>query len=346
MVSEVAAKGDPARGEDVFRRTDLNCMSCHSISKAGGDVGPDLNAVGSISPPDYIINSILNPDQAIKEQYNTLVVLTVEGQVFQGIVTDKDEQRVVLKDATGATRVVPAASIEDQKAGGSLMPKGLANLMTRAEFLDLVRFLSELGKPGPYAIRPVPAIQRWKVLKEVSDDLAKSVPEGGMLRDQVLLAPPEKWEVAYAKVDGSLPLDALKSKNRGNVLYLQGAIDVSAPGAVKIEADSASGARLWLDETAAPPESASLTLPVATGRHSITIRVDMRARRRARSASRWRSQRVRRLSTPWSAVDENRNVTHSLFCSPSFGLRISPSPKNVLSCVSVLMSAKFSNVAV
>ena len=78
-------------------------MSCHSISKAGGDVGPDLSAVGQISPPDYIINSILNPDLAIKEQYNTLMVMTVEGQVFQGIVTDKDEQRIVLKDATGAT---------------------------------------------------------------------------------------------------------------------------------------------------------------------------------------------------------------------------------------------------
>ena len=167
LVAEVAAKGDPARGEQVFRRADLNCMSCHSVCKAGGDVGPDLSAVGQISPPDYIINSILNPDQAIKEQYHTLVVLTVEGQVFQGIVTDKDEQRVVLKDATGASRVVPVASIEDQKPGGSLMPKGLANLMTRAEFVDLVRFLSELGKPGPYAIRAVPAIQRWKVLKGV-----------------------------------------------------------------------------------------------------------------------------------------------------------------------------------
>ena len=165
LVAEVAAKGDPARGEQVFRRPDLNCMSCHAISKAGGDVGPDLSAVGQISPPDYIINSILNPDLAIKEQYHTLMVMTVEGQVFQGIVTDKDEQRVVLKDATGASRAVPAASIEDQKPGGSLMPKGLANLMTRAEFVDLVRFLSELGKPGPYAIRAVPAIQRWKVLK-------------------------------------------------------------------------------------------------------------------------------------------------------------------------------------
>src|SRR4029077_16280801 len=107
----------------------------------------DLSAIGQTSPPDYIINAIKNPDQAIKEQYHTVLVLTTDGQVFQGIVTDKDDQRIVLKEATGAPRVVPVAAIEDQKEGGSLMPKGLATLMTRAEFVDLVRFLSELGKP-------------------------------------------------------------------------------------------------------------------------------------------------------------------------------------------------------
>ena len=153
LVAEVAAKGDPARGEAVFRRNDLNCMSCHSVSKAGGDVGPDLSSIGQTSPSDYIINSILVPDQSIKEQYHTLVVQTTDGQVFQGIVTDKDDQRIVLKECHRGPRVVPVASIEDQKPGGSLMPKGLVNLMTRAEFVDLVRFLSELGKPGPYAIR-------------------------------------------------------------------------------------------------------------------------------------------------------------------------------------------------
>jgi putative heme-binding domain-containing protein len=278
MVSEVAAKGDPARGEEVFRRIDLNCMNCHSISKAGGDVGPDLSAVGQISPPDYIINSILNPDQSIKEQYNTLVVQTVEGQVFQGVVTDKDEQRVVLKDATGATRVVPVASIEDQKAGGSLMPKGLANLMTRGEFLDLVRFLCDLGKPGPYAIRPIQAIQRWKVLKSVPSDLAKSVPEGSVFRDQVLGAPPAKWDVAYAKVDGTLPLEDAISRSGGKVVYLQGAIDVSAAGAVKVEADSPVGVQLWVDEAAGSPGAASINAPLAAGRHVITVRVDTVAR--------------------------------------------------------------------
>jgi len=32
------------------------------------------------------------------------------------------------------------------KAGGSLMPAGLADNLTRGELVDLVRFLSELGK--------------------------------------------------------------------------------------------------------------------------------------------------------------------------------------------------------
>src|SRR5262249_8228312 len=119
LVAEVVAKGDPERGEAVFRRKDFNCMTCHSVAKAGGEIGPDLSAVGQTSPPDYIINSILMPDQSIKEQYHTLVVLTVDGQVYQGIVVDKDNQRVVLKDSTGALRNVPVESIEDQKEGGS-----------------------------------------------------------------------------------------------------------------------------------------------------------------------------------------------------------------------------------
>jgi len=72
LVAEVLSRGDPARGEVIFRRADLNCLNCHSINKAGGDVGPDLSSIGQSSPPDYIISSILTPDQSIKEQFHTL----------------------------------------------------------------------------------------------------------------------------------------------------------------------------------------------------------------------------------------------------------------------------------
>ena len=36
LVADVIAKGDPERGEQIFRRSDLSCMKCHSVSKAGG----------------------------------------------------------------------------------------------------------------------------------------------------------------------------------------------------------------------------------------------------------------------------------------------------------------------
>jgi putative heme-binding domain-containing protein len=278
LVGEVAAHGDPARGELIFRRADLNCVSCHSLSKAGGEVGPDLSAVGQTSPSDYIINSLLNPDQAIKEQYHTLIVQTSEGQVFQGIVTDKDDQRIVLKDATGAPRVVPVASIEDQKPGGSLMPKGLANLMTHAEFVDLVRFLAELGKPGPYAIRTTPTIQRWRVLKPFSEALVASIPDKVWVRDQVLKAEPDRWTTSYAKVTGSLPLDELTAQTGDKILYLQGEINVSNAGPIRFALDSADGVRFWIDEEPAPPATPTVITPLTAGRHTVTVRVDTSAR--------------------------------------------------------------------
>ena len=187
LLAQVANKRRPARCEQVFRRPDLSCMSCHALSKAGGDVGPDLIAIGQTSPLDYIINSIMLPDQAIKEEYQTLVVQTLDGQVFQGIVTDKDEQRIVLKEATGEPRTFRPPRSTTRSPVVRLMPKGLVNFLTRAEFVDLVRFLSELGKPGPYAIRSTPTIQPWRVLKSVPDVLCESRPRSlDVFRDQVL----------------------------------------------------------------------------------------------------------------------------------------------------------------
>jgi putative heme-binding domain-containing protein len=282
LVALVAAMGNPARGEAIFRRPDLNCLSCHSLNKAGGDVGPDLSAIGQSSPADYIINSILTPDQAIKEQFHTLVVLTSDGHVFQGIVTDKDNQRVVLREANGALRTVPADSIEDQKPGGSLMPKGLVNLMTRAEFVDLVRFLSELGKPGPYAIRLTPVIQRWKVLRPVPEALARSVPSQEALREEVLAAPPERWISVYSKVSGALPMDeppiATGSGPEGGVAYLKAEIDVSAGGPIELQLDSAAGTNVWVDDQPASVTSTRSPATLTPGRHTVVLRID-RAKR-------------------------------------------------------------------
>ena len=61
-------------------------------------MGPDLSSVGSSSPVDYIVNSIMVPDQAIKEVYQTQIILTTDGRIFQGIVADKDASKIVLRE--------------------------------------------------------------------------------------------------------------------------------------------------------------------------------------------------------------------------------------------------------
>ncbi|CAN5824133.1 hypothetical protein BH23PLA1_BH23PLA1_31380 [soil metagenome] len=271
FIADVQQQGDPERGEVVFRRPDLSCLNCHAVAGAGGDIGPELSGLGVSSPLDYIINAVLLPDDAIKEGYETLVVLTLDGQIYQGIVENQNEERLILKESTGERRVVSAEDIEDHKEGGSLMPQGLVNFMTRAEFVDLTRFLSELGQPGPYAVASTstPTIQRWRVLQ--------SPPEGSAdeatLREEVLGADDSRWEPAYARVSGLLPLDELIHEDGPEVLYLKGEIELTTAGELGFRLNAAEGVQLWLGEESVPAAE-SFTAELPPGRHALTLQVD------------------------------------------------------------------------
>jgi putative heme-binding domain-containing protein len=266
LIAEVASQGDPARGERVFRRAELNCMKCHAVAGAAGGVGPELSAVGGSSPVDYLINSIMVPDQAIKEEFHTKVVQTADGRVFLGIVVDKDDKRLVLREATGDLRTIPADEVEDSKDGGSLMPKGLVNFLTRGEFVDLLRFLSELGKPGPYAIHTTPTIQRWRLLRPAPSDPAEALKADASL-----------WQPAYALVPGTLPLDELAAQAGGAALYLRGEVNVTAAGPVEFRLGSAEGVSAWVDGK--PAEGTTFAAELEPGVHALTLRVDTSARK-------------------------------------------------------------------
>lgn len=274
LVAEVNAKGDAARGEKIFRRADVNCMKCHAVSQAGGNVGPELSALGGISPVEYIVNSILNPSLAIKEQYVTKVFLTADGEVLTGIVIDRDDTRVNLRDASGKVVSIPTADIEDEKEGQSLMPQGLTKFLTHEEVLDLCKFVSELGKPGPYAIRTTPTIQRWRVLKEPAKELTGDVPNVEIVREFILDRPAADWSTAYGMVSGKLPLDELKVVAVNDVLYLQGELDVTEPGVVAFQIDSTEPTNVWID---AEPFDAQKKIEknLSTGRHTVTVRVQL-----------------------------------------------------------------------
>jgi len=276
IVAEVAAKGDPARGERIFRRADLSCMRCHSVSRAGGQVGPELSAVGGSSPLDYIANSILNPNLAVKEQYVTRVFELSDGKVLSGVVIDRDESRIRIRDAQGRVVIIPTADIEDETEGKSMMPQGLTKFLTRDELLDLIRFVSELGKPGEYAVTATRRLQRWQILTKPTTELIAEVPHLDHIRDSVLASPAEVWSPVYGRVNGTLPLDELRHASSPTVVILRGEFDVKNGGNVDFQIDCTERFQAWVD--AQPTTGPTFQLGLEPGRHALILRVEISAR--------------------------------------------------------------------
>ncbi|HLW65225.1 MAG TPA: PVC-type heme-binding CxxCH protein [Gemmataceae bacterium] len=272
LEGEVMAKGDAARGERVFRRMDLGCLRCHAINKAGGNVGPDLAAVGGSSPLDYIITSILDPNASVKEAYLTKVINTTKGLTVTGIVVDRNKDRVVLKDATGKLLRIPVKDIEDEQNGRTLMPDGITKILTHAEQLDLMRFVSELGKPGLYAVPTTPAILRWKKLRTLTAALKEGVPNREVVRESLLRSDPEAWDTVFSQVNGSLPLDEIQSTP--GVIYLQGEINVVQGGAVEINTSANVPATFWVDEEQIQ-KPGNAVMQLTPGVHRITARAEL-----------------------------------------------------------------------
>ena len=58
-------------------KNDIQCLKCHTISGAGGQIGPDLSVIGKkASKENLLFESILNPSKAIADQFVTWSIET------------------------------------------------------------------------------------------------------------------------------------------------------------------------------------------------------------------------------------------------------------------------------
>jgi putative membrane-bound dehydrogenase-like protein len=137
------AEGDPARGHAVFLSNRAACTTCHAMGYAGGRIGPDLTKIGGIRTPRDLLEAILLPSASFVRSYEPVVVLTVDGRTFSGLIREETGSEVVLQTSATATERIPRAAIESLETGSvSLMPKGYDTLLSPQELIDLVAFLA------------------------------------------------------------------------------------------------------------------------------------------------------------------------------------------------------------
>jgi putative heme-binding domain-containing protein len=265
-IDEVLAKGNAANGERIFRRSDTSCYQCHSIDGAGGWLAPDISSIGASSPVDYLINSVLDPNKDIKDGYDGYTVVTKSGDVFSGIKVSQDKQQVVLRDNAHLEIPIAVTEIKAQKAIGSLMPNGLTDTLTHQEFLDLIKFLSELGKPGPYAPTAAQYIRRWRIVEPLPAELASSQEPSFALIDG------KNWPPAYSLVSGGLPVSEIAAKGKP-IGYARGEINVATAGKIRLAFNDVTGLAAWIDDRKIDL-SGGATVELTSGIHTLTVRMD------------------------------------------------------------------------
>ncbi len=146
LISASLSLGDPVRGQKIYARAELGCISCHAISGDGGKVGPDLGSIGAFMTPEGILESLLEPNAAIKQGFETVLITLKNDEIVSGTLQRRTNNAALVRDALGAVRSIPLSEIKELDTTPiSLMPPGLTAGLNSEELRDLLRFLIELG---------------------------------------------------------------------------------------------------------------------------------------------------------------------------------------------------------
>jgi putative heme-binding domain-containing protein len=275
LAARAAARGDPFRGEQVYRRSELACVTCHSIGGAGGKVGPDMTSIGASAPVDYLVEALLLPNVKIKEGYHAINLETKDGRSFTGTLALQTQDEIVLRTSTGAEVSVAKNNIESRQNGTvSLMPGALLDNLGEQDKLDLVAFLSRLGKPGEFDASKGGVARKWRIHTFTHEDQ-----QHGRHNDVWEKPLDDKfWQPAYSLASGKLTRALLQEASKREfwvgTLAVFAATEIQVPksGPVKLKLEAAAG-EVWIDgQKVGGAGECQVELPA--GNHRVLIRFD------------------------------------------------------------------------
>lgn len=152
LVLEAKRRGNPKRGALLFYKSVAACIKCHNTGQDASPLGPDLTKTDKTLSDEYLIESILFPSKKIKKGFETVTLVTNDGKLVSGLVSEDRNEALVLRDAANLEKeiIVSKKEIDDKTLGKkSMMPEGLvATLNNQGEFYDLASFVIEIARGG------------------------------------------------------------------------------------------------------------------------------------------------------------------------------------------------------
>ena len=155
-VKSTAATGNAARGKELFYGT-AACGTCHMVEGKGGRLGPDLTGTGSGRSVDYITESLRKPSRRLaqglteagkefSQEYETVTVVTGDGQKFQGVALNEDNFTLQMLDTREQVHLFEKDKLRSlEKSRESLMPAYDEKMLPEKDLQDIIAFLLSVG---------------------------------------------------------------------------------------------------------------------------------------------------------------------------------------------------------
>ncbi len=141
--TESGPAGDVRHGEEIFKNA--LCLNCHRVRGQGGMIGPDLTNVTRRFNERDLVEAIAEPNKVISEQYRSVQILTEDGRIVNGKITDiHGSSLTIMNDALNPADLstVDRDDIDEMEwSNTSLMPTGLLDTFTGQDAVDLIAYL-------------------------------------------------------------------------------------------------------------------------------------------------------------------------------------------------------------
>ncbi len=140
----IALNGSVENGSAVFVKF---CQACHQVSGEGIQFGPDLSEIGNKLSKEGLYAAILYPDAGINFGFEGYAIETKSGETAVGYISSNTEDAIELTKMGGIKTIYKKENIVAMdELENSLMTSGLHRAMSKEELVDLVSYLSQLGK--------------------------------------------------------------------------------------------------------------------------------------------------------------------------------------------------------
>ncbi|MBC8002346.1 MAG: hypothetical protein H7X97_07130 [Opitutaceae bacterium] len=204
---------------------------------------------------------------------------TKDGQEFSGILVRETAREIILLDASNKEVAVAKSNVANRRNGLSLMPGGLLDALSDQERFDLVRFLSELGKSGPYDAAKGGVARIWKVFGAAHTDLqfgAEKIQAGDWLAG--------KGVSMITLVDGRLMASAVEASSTVGFwqsrvgVYAATTFESAKAGPASFQLEAPAVVQVWLDgKQIKRAGNGGFSAELSAGTHTLVVRMDSQA---------------------------------------------------------------------